>query len=83
MTDERDSNDGWFARWREHRRGKRQQAREREYFAQEQARSYGGALASTDRLNTSGYASSYATTSTGSWGGLGGDGGCDGGGGGC
>ena len=80
MTEQRESNNGWFARWRERRRGKRQQAREREYFAQEQARSYGGALASTNRLNTSGYASSYATTSTGFWA-VGGDGGGDGGGG--
>lgn len=33
MTEQRDSNNGWLARWHEHRRAKRQQAREREHFA--------------------------------------------------
>ena len=83
MHEQRAAQGGWFARWREHRRVKRQQAYERECFAQEHARSYGGALApsATDPLNASRYASSYATTSSGFWGGFGGDcGGGDGGG---
>jgi hypothetical protein len=84
MHEQRDANDGWFARWREQRRVKRHDAREREYLAQQQAGSYGDALASsaTDRLDASGYASSYGTTSSGFWAGFGGDcGGGDGGGG--
>jgi hypothetical protein len=84
MHEQRAAQKGWFARWREHRRVKRQQASERAYLAQEHARSYGGARASsaTDRWNASGYASSYGTTSSGFWGGFGGDcGGGDGGGG--
>lgn len=77
MAEQRGSNNGWFARWRAHRRAKRQQARERQYFAQEQARSRGGAVAvsATERLNASVTASSYATASSGGWAGLGGDGG--------
>lgn len=67
MTEQRAANDGWFARWRQHRRVKRQEALERQYFAQEQAR----------LLNSSARASSYATTSSGFW--AGGDGGGDGG----
>lgn len=81
MHEQRDAGNGWFARWREHRRVKRQQAREREYF--EQARSYEGTLASsaTDHSNASSYASSYGTTSSGLWAGFGGD--CGDAGGGC
>ncbi|CAN5618282.1 hypothetical protein BH20ACT17_BH20ACT17_13050 [soil metagenome] len=37
MTEQRDAADGWFARWREHRRDKRQQALERRYFEDERA----------------------------------------------
>lgn len=82
MHEQRAARGGWFARWREHRRLKRQQAYERGCFAHEHARSHGGTQASsaTDRLNASGYASSYGTTSSGFWG-VGGDcGGGDGGG---
>jgi hypothetical protein len=35
MTDQRRTPHGWFARWREHRRVKRQEAIEREYHAPE------------------------------------------------
>jgi hypothetical protein len=36
MTEQRQANKGWFARWRAHRRIERQEARERERVAQEQ-----------------------------------------------
>jgi hypothetical protein len=35
MTDDGKGSDGLFARWREHRRAKRQRALEREYFEDE------------------------------------------------
>ena len=72
MTEQRDSNGGWLARWSEHRRVKRQEARDRAYLAQELARSYGGPPALT----------SYGTASGGLFVALGSDGGGDGGGGG-
>ena len=77
MTKQRDANDSWLARWREHRRVKRQEARERAYFVAQQARHHEDALSTsaTDRLNASGYARSYGMQSTGFWGGFGGDGG--------
>jgi len=55
MTEQRDSSSGWLARWCEHRRVKRQEARDRAYLAQEFARSYGRAPALT----------SYGTASSG------------------
>ena len=36
MTEQRATQDGWFARWRADRRIERQEAREREHVAQEQ-----------------------------------------------
>jgi hypothetical protein len=85
MSRQRDEDKGWFSRWREQRRRERQDARERQYFAHENARSDSGALATaaTDRLNVSTHTGSYTTTSTGWWGGFGGDGGGADGGGGC
>ena len=35
MTEQREANHGWFARWRADRRIERQEAREREHVAQE------------------------------------------------
>lgn len=68
---EQNAEHGWFARWREHRRAKRQQVIEREGFEQERGRSRGA----------------YSTTSAcqqgapaGGWIGFGGDGGGCGGG---
>jgi len=45
---ERNAPDGWVARWREHRRAKRQQALERQYFEQERANPSTSAYASAD-----------------------------------
>lgn len=38
MTEDRKPSDGWFARWREQRRAKRQEALEREYHHEERLR---------------------------------------------
>jgi len=38
MTEQRDSNRGWFSRWREHRRAKRQQALERQFVEPDRLR---------------------------------------------
>jgi cytosine/adenosine deaminase-related metal-dependent hydrolase len=51
----------WFARWREHRRAKRQEARERQYFDIEHARSSG-----TTHSNVSDFAKTSAKS--GGWG---------------
>lgn len=77
MTEQRNATDGWLARWREHRRAKRQQALERQYFEQERARPETSAYASAD--NHARRVSAY-TGGGGFTGGLGDGGGGDGGG---
>jgi len=76
MTEPHNTERGWFARWREHRRANRQQAIERKYFERERARSSGGAYSTS---------SAYQHGAPAGWIGFGGDGGgCGGdGGGGC
>lgn len=78
MTEQQRAKRGWFERWREHRRAKRQQAIEREYFERERA------LASGGTRSTPGTYQHHAPTA--GWFGFGGGdgGGCGGdGGGGC
>ena len=69
MTEPQTAKRGWFARWRERRRIKRQQALERSHFELERARSNGT------------YSPPSAGPVAAGWVGLGGGG--DGGGGGC
>ncbi len=78
MAERQKANGGWVARWREHRRAKRQQAAEREYFEHERASAAGSASSSPNAYQ-------HRAPAAG-WLGFGGDGGsgCSGGdGGGC
>ncbi len=76
MTERHNAKRSWPARWREHRRAKRQQAAEREYFEHERARSAGSASSSPSAYQ-------HRAPAAG-WFGFGGDGGgCGGDGGGC
>jgi hypothetical protein len=77
MTEAQTAKRGWFERWRDQRRARRQQAIEPEYFRRERARGSGGAHP-TPSAHQSG-------VSADGWIGFGGDGGgCGGGdGGGC
>lgn len=77
MAERQKARSGWFARWREHRRTKRQEAIERAYDERERARAAGRAPSSP---------SAYQHDApVAGWLGFGGDGGgCGGGdGGGC
>ena len=77
MSEVQRTNRGWFARWLEHRRIKRQRAIARKYFARERARASGRTYPTP---------SAYQHHATGaSWFGFGGGdgGGCGGDGGGC
>lgn len=81
MCEQRDARRGWFARWREHRRGKRQQALERQFFLRERARSVdGGYVATAEHLRLCAHASAYGTEAMGLSGALSALGGGDGGG---
>ncbi|MEJ7894847.1 MAG: hypothetical protein WKF94_19605 [Solirubrobacteraceae bacterium] len=76
MTERQNAKRGWFARWREHRRAKGQQAIERATFERERARSSGGAYSTSSAYQ-------HGAPAAG-WTGFGGDGGgCGGDGGGC
>lgn len=63
MIGQHDVRHGWFARWRRHRRAKRQEALEREVFLHERARCGGATTlsASTDLLNAHAKANAYGT----------------------
>ena len=81
-----DTNNGWFARWREHRRVERQQACERERRAQEQLDQLladypvdRSPHAKTGTISYRGLAGHVWGGDGGFWSGSGGD--CDGGGG--
>jgi hypothetical protein len=75
VTEQRNVNGGRFARWREHRRAKRQQAIERQYFETERARSSDSACAAaTEQLNASTRVGAYGTIGTAFYSVLGGGG---------
>lgn len=63
---------GCWARWREHRRAKGQQALERRYSQRPDA---SASSAATDGLNAATKTSAYGTVGVGFWSALGGDGG--------
>lgn len=73
MTEGRSAQQGWFTRWRQRRRARRQQALERAFFLRERARS-GQSISSdsTDGLNASVRANAHQTWAMGFWAGLGG-----------
>lgn len=73
MTEQQDATAGWFARRREHRRAKRQQALERRYFEHERAGSMVSTYTSAD--NHARRADSYRQSAWPFFGGGGGDGG--------
>ncbi len=78
MAERQKANGGWIARWREHRRTRRQEAIERAYFEHERTRAARGARSAASAR--------HHGAPVGGWLGFGGDGGggCSGGdGGGC
>ncbi len=73
MAERQKANGGWFARWRQHRRTRRQDAIERAYYERERTRASGGPRSAPSARHHGAPASS--------WLGFGGDGGggCGGG----
>jgi hypothetical protein len=76
VVEQRDAANGRFARWRERRRDKRQEAREREFYELDRSKREGGAQTTEiNQANDSTRASAYGTATSGFWVGPGGDGG--------
>ncbi len=69
MSEQRQTAGGWWARWREHRWSKGQQALERRYFERPDA---SACAAANDHLNAATKASAYGTVGVGFWSALGG-----------
>ena len=70
MAQQTSPRDGWFGRWREHRRVKRQAALERRFYHQERARETGIASPDEDITASTAYANGYPVDVAGPWGGM-------------
>ncbi|MCA1678014.1 MAG: hypothetical protein LC777_03195 [Actinobacteria bacterium] len=82
MAEQTNTQGGWIARWREHRRAKRQQELEGRYYNHERARSAGIPSTAEDFTAAKAYARAYPSNAAGPWGGMlrdvGGQNPCDG-----